>query len=197
MITDNSAPEGGGVRDSGDSMLGNCIISRNSATRGGGYAGVSRPSHLINCTLADNEAPVASGAYLASGAYVVWLFERTVISGGLVGEAVRCDGTASAMFFCTNVFGNAGGDWVDCIMGQQSLAGNMNVDPMFCQAGIDWHLCSDSPCAPPQTGACGLIGALPVGCPDCGAQALEPSTWGQIKHELSRRRLRQVAVDGK
>ena len=35
-----------------------------------------------------------------------------------------------------------------------------------------------SPCAPANSGGCGLIGALPVGC---GATAVEPATWGGIK----------------
>jgi hypothetical protein len=188
LITDNEAPEGGGVHDQGlVTILSHCVMARNSADRGGGYAGVVRGAELVNCTIADNEAPAGSGVYLRAVDPEMWFFERTIITGGRVGEAIRCAGGSSALLSCTDVFGNAGGDWIGCIMEQESLAGNLRGDPMFCQAGVNWNLCSDSPCAPEQAGACGLIGALSVGCDDCGPQALEPSTWGQVKYQIRRR----------
>jgi hypothetical protein len=49
--------------------------------------------------------------------------------------------------------------------------GNLQADPLFCDpAQGDFRLQSDSPGAPAQSGDCGLIGGLPVGC--------EPSTGG-------------------
>jgi hypothetical protein len=85
------------------------------------------------------------------------------------------------------MFGNEGGDWTDCLESFLGVDGNIAMDPLFCNLPVgDLHLCSDSPCAPEQSGACGLIGALPVGCGTCGATALSPTTWGQIKHNAIR-----------
>ncbi len=57
---------------------------------------------------------------------------------------------------------------------------NFSADPMFCGVG-NYHLQSDSPCAPgnhPDGIDCGLIGPLPVGC---GPVRVETRTWGSIK----------------
>lgn len=79
---------------------------------------------------------------------------------------------------CTDVFGNAAGDWVECLTGMEGEDGNLSADPLFCGPDVeDLSIRSTSLCAPGQ-GECGLIGALPVGC---GTTALTPSTWGQIK----------------
>lgn len=51
-------------------------------------------------------------------------------------------------------------------------AGNISIDPIFCNAaGGNYTLNSHSPCAPghhPLGANCGVIGALPVGCPTSG-----------------------------
>jgi hypothetical protein len=55
------------------------------------------------------------------------------------------------------------------------LGGNFQSDPLFC---FDYSLAESSPCAPANSpGACGLIGALEVGC----GGAVTPATWGEIK----------------
>jgi hypothetical protein len=86
---------------------------------------------------------------------------------------------------CCDVFGNAGGDWVDCIADQLDEEDNFSADPEFCSTAPDtdiwWALQSDSPCIAgnhPAGADCGTLGA-PVTA--CGTTAIETTTWGTIK----------------
>jgi hypothetical protein len=89
------------------------------------------------------------------------------------------DAGSSPTLICCDLYGNEGGNWIGCIADQYGVNGNMSEDPLFCDPdNEDFTLREDSPCAPANSGGCGLIGAVPVGC---GATALEPTTWGAIK----------------
>jgi predicted outer membrane repeat protein len=104
--------------------------------------------------------------------------DRSIIVFG-DGRAADCDGASTITMTCCDAFGNADGDWVGCIAGQYGINGNISEDPLFCDmAGGDYTIDATSPCAPENSGGCGLIGALPVGC---GVTAVEPTTWGAIK----------------
>jgi len=184
---DNSAGvEGGGVRcSSGGSIpeLRECVISGNSAPEGGGVFIYQSTISLSRCTVHANNSGIKVGrtGNLAPSRLIM---THSIISGSTNGPAVSCTAVGSATLTCSNVFGNAGGDWVDCIAGQEGASGNFSLDPCFCApAAGDLTLSADSPCAPAHSPAgCGLIGALPVGCnTPCGATALEATTWGQIK----------------
>lgn len=53
------------------------------------------------------------------------------------------------------------------------------VDPRFCnELAEDFTLNADSPCLPPNSFGCGLIGAYPQGC---GTVSVEDTSWGLIK----------------
>ncbi len=75
----------------------------------------------------------------------------------------------------------------DCLNIGDCNGPNFSSDPQFC--GIpgsgNLFLQSDSPCAPgsPWGNACGLIGALPVGC---GTVNAESRTWGAIKERYNK-----------
>ena len=46
---------------------------------------------------------------------------------------------------------------------------NINVDPLFCDSSaVNFRLQEASPCSPDSNLACGLVGALPVGCSATG-----------------------------
>ena len=98
------------------------------------------------------------------------------------GAAFYCSGGSSATLECSDLYGNAGGDWVGCIADQYGVNGNLSADPTFCDRNSgNFMLCENSPCAPghhPQGEDCGLIGAFGVGC---GPTAVEYTTWGRIK----------------
>jgi hypothetical protein len=53
------------------------------------------------------------------------------------------------------------------------------VDPLFCgPENGDLTLAANSPCLPPNSGGCGLIGALVQGC---GGVAIKPMSWARLK----------------
>ena len=85
---------------------------------------------------------------------------------------------------CTDIHGNAGGDWIGPIASYNGTNGNFSLCPSFCNADFgDFHLCDGSPCLPgnhPTGRNCGVIGAWDAGC-SCGPSRTEPSTWGAIK----------------
>jgi predicted outer membrane repeat protein len=144
-----------------------CVFRQNSVTRdGGALAGVASWIEIEACTLYQNAAGYdGAGAYLEDGGVAV--LSHTIIAGSTGGQAVFCDDAGcAATASCCDLFGNAGGDWVSCLAGQQGVNGNIDADPLFCEptAG-DLTLHADSPCAIPQSpSGCGLIGALGIGC---------------------------------
>jgi hypothetical protein len=71
--------------------------------------------------------------------------------------------TGTITLSCTDIYGNYGGDWAGPHAGQQSLNGNLSVDPLFCDpSGSDFHLAGGSPCL--AAPGCGRIGAEGEGC---------------------------------
>jgi len=68
---------------------------------------------------------------------------------------------------CCDVYGNADGDYVGSIAGQEAVRDNFSLDPLFCDASAeDFRLQEDSPCS---GGVCVLVGAYGAGCEDPGA----------------------------
>ncbi len=183
LFLENSGGAGGAVYNGARSSptLEACIFEGNSATSGGAvYSQSSSDPQLINCTLHANgaiDATIRTRTYGGSPGAVT--LQNTIIAFGTQGTAVHCDPTSAATLTCCDVYGNAAGDWVDCIADQYGINGNISGDPLFCDAGAgDLTLNSASPCAPANSGSCELIGALNVGC---GPVAVEPTTWGAIK----------------
>jgi hypothetical protein len=131
---------------------------------------------ITGCTFAFNEfSPTRPAEALCIGGTFSIANCIFAFNGGLAINAPPGMATLS----CSNIFGSVGGDWAGATAGQLGLYGNISSDPRFCgAAGSDLLLRSDSPCAPGQSGGCGLIGALPVGC---GSVAIATDSWGGIK----------------
>lgn len=182
----NSANHGGGLSAGPGTSLEECVFLDNTGfseliiTGSGGAISGWGPLSLDHCTLARNVAEIGSGIDYGGGSTTLTI-DNTIVAFNAGGSGIAC-GTASALLTCTDVHGNAGGDWVGCIAGQAGLNGNLAADPLFCGlAAGDLTINEASPCAPAQSGTCGLIGALPVGC---GATAVEAATWGGIKSRM-------------
>jgi hypothetical protein len=168
----NSAGWGGGIKcSSSNCQLSGCVVADNQALPGGGVACIWSTLIAGNCTLARNrgggiECDLGSSAYL----------DRTIIAFSLEGAALLCHYDATATLTCCDVYGNEGGDWIDCIEDQALINGNFHEDPLFCgDTSPDYplNLRPDSPCAPgnhPYGWDCGLIGACDVGCPPAGVE---------------------------
>jgi hypothetical protein len=105
-------------------------------------------------------------------------FSNSIFAFG-TGAPIHCDWpTASVTLLCCDVYGNAGGDWVGCISGQNGTNGNFSEDPLFCDApNGDFTIDTASPCTPANNPACGLVGAWGIGCDS----PVEPASWGSLK----------------
>jgi hypothetical protein len=165
----NKAGRGGALAaDGGDFGVTGCVFSGNSATEGGAiWAHVACEDTVSSCTFVANEA--LSGSGISSGGYLgaTMVLDHCIIADGLGGEGYAWDGNGTLKMSCTDIHGNAGGDWVGNIASLAGLNGNLSENPLFC--GVQnpdepFSIAAESPCAPDNNLGCGLIGALPVGC---------------------------------
>jgi predicted outer membrane repeat protein len=117
---------------------------------------------ISQCTFYDNLA--FNGSCVSIFTSQVQM-SNTIIAFSARGSAVECNNPPPSLT-CCDIFGNEGGDWVECIAGQVGTNGNISEDPLFCDAPQgDLRLDASSPCAPGQSPpGCGLIGAHQVGC---------------------------------
>jgi predicted outer membrane repeat protein len=168
-------------------IITDCTFSENSADLGGvlyTFGGYCYPAFL-GCTLCGNSATQGSAIYCRLDESPT--VENTIIAFGAGGEPVYFYYLGTIEVICSDVFGNAGGDWVGSIAGQDTLPGNFSADPRFCDLeSEDFTLDETSPCAPgnhPYGYDCGLIGAMPVGCTYAGIEPEheESTTWSTIK----------------
>ena len=163
------------------------LFARNYGGINGGYGGgmfvtgVSDVS-LSNCTFSGNISGTGGGCiYLWDASTAV--LDHCILAFSPIGDAIHCEpgGACTATLTCCDVYGNAFGDWISCISGQNGTNGNISLDPCFCEDS--YMLGENSPCAPGNSREeCGLIGARGVGCEDCGSPVpVVPATWGQLK----------------
>lgn len=152
---------GAGIYCSGPTLpsIKHTLFARNhgSAIRA---EGMSSPT-VQGCTFFENGT--GGSAFDAGGSAQIIVF-HSIVANGYGGAAARVDlgSTALVRLFCSNVYGNEGGDWVGPLANQDSLNGNLNVDPGFCNPSADdWSLSATSPSA---SSACGRMGAFPVHC---------------------------------
>lgn len=148
-----------------------CTFTRNvAATAGGAVCRIVTETGgglFTECTLAENSAPLGGGIYDYCEILGTLTVDHTIIAFSPNGEAVACDGLADPVLTCCDVYGNEGGDWVGCLLGQDETDGNLHADPIFCgehEPEAPWTVRSDSPCGPDYNPECGRIGAWPVGC---------------------------------
>lgn len=191
-------------------VVEDCVFGGNAVTGGGGGATCDDSvCDIVDCTFDDNEGlwgAALAGYYSANvdvtgstfvlnrptggirsdGSIYLWgsssaSIENSIIAFNLVEEAVVCEMDGSAALTCSVVYGNEGGDWTDCIAGQDGSNGNMHVDPRFC--GLlsgDYTLCSNSDCLPDNNPCLVLLGAHGQGCGACDTP-VEEASWGVIK----------------
>ena len=169
-VTDNVASSvGGGVAlISAAPTLTECTLANNiCGTSGGGGLSVQAATPLItSCTFYGNTAPAGTGGGIQLELGASATVENTIISFSTEGVALGADGSGPVpTVICTDIFGNAGGDWVGVLAGLAGIDGNISEDPFFCDALYDdFSLTSTSLCAEENNPTCGQIGAFPVGC---------------------------------
>jgi hypothetical protein len=171
---------GTGAVSGAASLIQDCLFENNHTGIAGALWIEKRAVTMERCTVVNNIGTNNGMIYLTSGATLD--LRNSIIAFSQMAQAIKCAG-GTVTVNCSDIFGNANGDWTDCIAGQESANGNLSVDPLFCdiQSG-DYTLQASSPCAPPQSGACGQIGAFGVGC---NAVSVNPPvdlrSWGAIK----------------
>jgi len=139
-----------------------CLFYDNTATFGGGLQCYGNAQcTLTRCTFLGNAASSGGGVYCRNNSSPS--LHNTIIAFSTQGQAVaRQANDCNPTLACSNLYDNAGGDWVGCIAGQAGTNGNISKNPLFCNVTYkDFTLHEDSPCA---QASCGLMGALPVGC---------------------------------
>jgi hypothetical protein len=169
-FTDNtSSSRGGGVfLTNADATITGTLFAGNTADEAGGGLLCFGSSPIIrSATFYGNAAVLGGGVFVGeTDNPSAALIQRSIIAFSTLGEAVYCQTGSNADLSCTDVFGNAGGDWVGCLAGQLGQDGNFALDPLFCDAAAgDFRIAINSPCAPDQSPpGCALIGAFPAGC---------------------------------
>lgn len=114
----------------------------------------------------DSEGIRMESAFLAN-------LERNIVAFGEGYGVQRLFSSGGSL--CNDWYGNALGDHA----GSSVDPSNFSADPLFCDAVVgDYGLRAGSPCAPPGSGDCDLVGAFPVAC---GPLSVEPSSWAEVK----------------
>ena len=174
LATDGAGAYCGFCDGYGDLAFTGCMFSGNvyPELSVGGYGSGLYFSHatgaVTDCTFADNRAWVGAGILVSTDAVVN--MSRTIIAFNPEGPGLSLN-NGMAVITCSNIFGNAGGDWTGGIADQFAEPCNLSADPLFCDlAGGDLSLRADSPCLAANNGGCGDMGARPLGCPVAGVE---------------------------
>ncbi len=160
--------------DGGLATFQNCLFHANTAhvwpgdpteaTGGAVYLLGAAQAQFTQTTFARNWADTQGGSIFlaeeAQASFDACIIAYTESAGGLV-----IDGPdASAGLTCSDVYGNADGNFIG-MTDPTGADGNISAAPLFCdlESG-DLHLAAPSPCLPANN-SCGIqIGALPQGC---------------------------------
>jgi hypothetical protein len=184
-----SSSGGGAIRcQNASPRIAGCLLFGNDGGSMGGAVLSQSGSYpaLVRCTLSGNQAVEGGGLYCATSAGAA--LRASIVSFSSAGGAIGCGEDANPVLSCCDVNGNIGGDWWQtCIEDQRDLRWNFCVDPCFCDdAEDDYSLHDDSGCAG-TWGACGVVGAMPIG--GCGEGPCEqPQMSGVLEGEGSRTR---------
>lgn len=167
VFRSNSVDHNGGAIHVGGNAsvsISYTTFSENSAPGNGGalYVAGDAIATLTHCTFSGNSAPASGAISCYSGSA---LLENCIVAFTVSGCAAHCTNGGVLDFNCGNVYDNDGGNWVGCLVGQETEPGNISVDPLFCDPTTgNLTLRSDSPCAQENNQECGQVGAWPIGC---------------------------------
>lgn len=152
-----------GIEDRCGPTIEGCTFANNTSGTGGAtYCWLSTAA-FRRCTFYGNSARSGGGVGCWPGAVIT--MENTVLSFSSAGKSFVFSNDSAVTLTCTDIYGNANGDWFGVIGDQLGQNGNISEDPLFCDAlEGDFRLQANSPCAPDHNPACGTIGAWPVGC---------------------------------
>jgi hypothetical protein len=160
FVGNQASYHGGGllVQDS-SAIVDSCLFVDNTGVLGGAIAIFSGPTVTVsNATIVDNQATNGGGVWLNPGSHAV--IARCIVASN-TGSGLEADGNIFTTTTCNDVWDNVPHDWLNVNMGPYSFS----ADPMFCDPSMeDYTIPAVSPCAPENSGGCGLIGSEPATC---------------------------------
>lgn len=169
LIVGNHAEGGGGVSvwwSNGVTFTHNVVAHNDASSEGGGGYQIRGGSpELVNETISHNRSEQAAGIHMSNGASI--LLANCIVAFGIDGEGIfAADPQSDPLIICSDVYGNALGDYGGSVGDATGQNGNVCVDPKFCSADeADFHLEMGSPLRfHAGTADCGLIGALDGRC---------------------------------
>jgi PKD repeat protein len=145
-----------------------CVLRGNQAHYGGAGAG-SVDSLLLfrHCVFHANSADIGAAALFFTGAPP--RLEHCLVTE----QAGPYLLTPAPQITCSSLFGNEPGNWISGWADQLGQNGNLEADPLYCDAaGGDLRLLAASPCLPPAS-ACGAMGAWSDPCDRSHLPALQ------------------------
>ena len=177
---------GGGLFLGAAVLNGNVIANNWADSFGGGVCGSG--AGIVNNTIVGN---FTNNGFLSAAG--IWgqdglgIYNNIVVhnhgpAGARSGIGIYCEAHIThPRIACNDSWGNDGMDY-ELFGACDSTAGqNRSVDPLFCgEPEGDYALSALSPCAPGNSGPCGIIGALPVDG-GCTIVPTTRSTWGALK----------------
>ncbi|MCP4583727.1 MAG: T9SS type A sorting domain-containing protein [candidate division Zixibacteria bacterium] len=99
---------------------------------------------ITNCTISHNLATEGGGLELRDSDVTI---TNTIISFSGQGEAISVRGDVTVGITYSDIYGNAGGDWIGPIADQLGINGNICDDPLFVDAANnDFELTANSVC---------------------------------------------------
>ncbi len=183
----NRAVRGGAIWGRSADKYG-CLFYGNEADVGGAVWGIAvGVDYYENCTLDSNRA-ASGGAIFCTANYggSVELVD-CIVSNCPEGAGLDVHPAVPVIISCSNIYGNAGGDWIAPFAAQVDERGNFSANPCYCDAmGEDFHLSADSyaRAGGHPWGCEQLVGAYGVGCGAIGCNGpviVEDVSFGSVK----------------
>lgn len=183
----NSALEGGAIRFCffygglpEPTVRWNAVFDNDALTKGGGVSVWDADPVIENCTFDGNGAGEIGGGVYVGGDETPpkeCTLLTSIVSNSTNGGGVACGSALLTTSRC-DVWGNVGGDYINCEPGVQ----DMSLDPLFCDpVNRNLTLRDDSPCLPAGNPWGVLIGAYGAG--DCGTSVEGEHAGGTFRLE--------------
>jgi predicted outer membrane repeat protein len=154
----------------GEMTFEHCTFFGNFASTGSALSlGTYMQVAITNCTFSGNRSRSGENGgtlHTYGGSSDLVSLYNTILAFSSRGAAIHVGGgSPSVEMSCCDVYGNAGGDWVDYIADQQGINGNIWGDPGFCDTlSGNFSIQTSSPCMPDSFLGCGLIGSREDAC---------------------------------
>jgi len=167
LFRNNSAERGGAMDLSHNQFfVEGCTFIGNASTDGGAlYISGAHQAEISHCTFQGNGANRGAALSVLGSGLLNLDLSTSIIAFSPEGEGLYWNGADTLTLSHVDIHGNAGGDWLGDIAYQLGADGNVDLDPIFCDADADdLTLREDSPCLPAGNPDSVLIGAHGEGC---------------------------------